>query len=41
MLRKDILLIMIDACRKYVNCQQQHATVVSRVEKSSRVRASV
>ncbi len=30
---KDILPIMIDDRRKYVNCQQRHAAVISIVEK--------
>lgn len=32
---KDVLPIMIDDRRKYVDCQQRHAAVVSIVEKPS------
>jgi len=31
---KDILPIMIDDRRKYVDCQQRHAAVISIIEKS-------
>ena len=30
---KDILPIMIDDRRKYIDCQQKHAAIVSIVEK--------
>nr|ELB0805146.1 hypothetical protein [Acinetobacter baumannii] len=32
---KDVLLIMIDDRRKYIDCQQRHAAVISIVEKPS------
>jgi len=33
---KDILPIMIDGRRKYVDCQQRHAAVISIIEKPSK-----
>lgn len=32
---KDILPIMIDDRRKYVDCQQRHKAIISIIEKSS------
>ena len=32
---KEILRVMVDDRRKYIDCQQRHAAIVSLVEKSS------
>jgi hypothetical protein len=33
---KEILRVMVDDRRKYIDCQQRHAAIVSLVEKPSK-----